>query len=516
MVPEGRSFLSALAELPLSPTQSARQDAAALALDLVDPLGGALGENARARLEHDWTGWPDRPLFLALDRIRQGDFAGSAKYLEGALGRLDAYSPAFEAAILPQMLESAVTNGRWQLARDLAARFQHHAELRGGSAYHFLLGRAAETGGELVAAFDSYARVATGTDRWAQRARLALVRLGQRTETLSHEDARRLLAQARRIWRGDGLAVETLEMLAETEIALGDAVAALGALGEILISYPDSPAATAAHDQAGKLLEVYYARAAAGDVPLSEFMLGHDRISLDYRFEPGFDALAESFAECFLEAGASDVAAREYAAIHDYLAVSRDLGLRNVAPDRLDELRLKQAAALLTGGQYEAAATVLARGVDSSSEELRDRLNLLKARLFDATGEAGQVLETEVLRPSEDYLRIKAEAHFAREDWAAAKATYARLWHRQGDALRFADAINLLRAAHRAGDREMTLALAEAFPALTGIPQWAEIARSLMQEAPAVLPLREKAARARVENARQTLDRLRAINSATN
>ena len=516
MVPEGRSFLSGLGDLPLTPAQTARRDAVALAFDLLDPLGGPLDDAARARLEQDWTGWAERPLFLALDRIRRDDPAGAAEHLEGALTRLDAYPSAIEATVLPQLLETAVANERWQLARDLAARFDRHAGLRDGSAYHFLLGRAAEAGGQMVVAFDSYARVATGTDRWAQRARLALVRLGQNTQTLSDEDARRLLALARHTWRGDALAVETLKALAETEIALGDTVAALEALGEILASHPDTPAAANARERAQELIDVYYARGAAGDISLAEFMLGHERISLDYRFEPGFDALAETFAQRFLEAGASDVAAREYGIIHDYLAVSRDLGLRDVAPEPLDDLRLKQAAALLTGGQYEVAATVLARGVDSPSDALRDRLNLLRARLFDATGEAGQVLKTEVLRPSEDYLRIKAEAHFAREDWAAAKAAYARLWHRQGDALRFADAINLLRAAHRAGDREMTLSLAQAFPALTDIPQWAEIARSLMRETPDVLPLRETAARTRVEDAGKTLERLRAINSVSN
>jgi len=159
---------------------------------------------------------------------------------------------------------------------------------------------------------------------------------------------------------------------------------------------------------------------------------------------------------------------------------------------------------------------VLAHGIDTDTTALHDRLNLLRAQLFDATGEHGQVLQTQVLRPSEDYLRIKAEAHFAREDWAAAKAAYARLWHRQGDGLRFADAIRLVLAAHRAGDEEMTLALAKAFPELTDIPQWSEIAGSLMQEAPAVLPLREETARARVEEARKTLERLRAVDTASN
>jgi len=516
MVPEGRSILSGLDGLPLAPDAAARRDAIALGLDLLDPLGGSLTSAAHGRLDDSWAGWADQPLFLALERIRRGDFPGAAPHLEGALKRLETYPASFEAAVLPGLLQAAVETRHWQLARDLAARFAAHPELRDGSAYHFLLGRAAQAGGELVAAFDSYARVAAGSDQWAQRARLALVQLGQQTDTLSDEDARALLAQARRIWRGDALALQTLLALAEVDIALGDTVAALEVLAEITASFPDSPAAAAAREQAQDLLNAYYERAAAGETPLAELMEGHLRISLDYRFAPGFDALAEMFARRFLAAGASDVAAGEYGAIHDYLAVSRDLGLQEVAPARLDELRLKQAEALLTGGQHEAAAAVLARGIDTDRTALHDRLNLLRAQLFDATGEHGQVLQTQVLRPSEDYLRIKAEAHFAREDWAAAKAAYARLWHRQGDGLRFADAIRLVLAAHRAGDQEMTLALAEAFPELTDIPQWSEIAGSLMQEAPAVLPLREETARARVEEARKTLERLRAVDTASN
>lgn len=516
MVPEGRSILSGLEDLPLTPVGAARRDAIAIGLDLVDPFGGPLAEPARKRLEHGWAGWPDRPLFLVLERIRERDLAGAAPHLEGAVERLGTYPAPVEAAILPGLLEAALEAHQWRLARDLAARFDTHPELRDGSAYHFLLGRAAQEGGEFVAAFDSYARVAAGSDLWAQRARLALVRLGQEAGALGDEDARTLLTQARRIWRGDSLALEALQALAEVDIALGDTVAALEVLSEITASAPDGPAATAAREQAHELLDAYYARAAAGEMPLSEFLAGHRQISLDYRFEDGFDAMAEIFARRFLSAGASDVAAREYGLIHDYLSVSRDLGLREVAPAQLDALRLKQAEALLTGGQYEAAAAVLARGIDTDSAALKDRLNLLRAQLFDATGEPGLVLETQVLRPSEDYLRLKAEAHFAREDWAAAKAAYARLWHRQGAALRFADAIKLVLAAHRAGDPDMTLALAEAFPDLTDIPQWSEIARSLMQEPPAVQPLRQEAARARVEQARKTLERLRAIDTASN
>ncbi|WP_212522759.1 hypothetical protein [Actibacterium sp. MT2.3-13A] len=516
LVPEGRSILSGLDGLPLAPAPAARGDAVALALDLLDPRGAPLRDADRARLDAGWEGWADRPLFLALDELRRGSPAEAAAHLDGALLRLDAYPAPFQAAVLPGLLEAAIEAGHWQMARDLAARFKDHAELRDGSAYHFLLGRAAHAGGELLAAFDSYALVAAGSDRWAQRARLALVRLGQETGTLTAAEARVLLAQARQIWRGDALAVETLQALTEAEIALGDSVAALEVLGELFSSYPDTPTAEAARTRAQGLLETYYARAAEGDIPLSDFMLGHRQISRDYRLAPGFDRLAEVFAERFLAAGASDVAAREYGMIHDYLAVARDLGLAEVAPERLDALRLKQAEALLTGGQHEAVAALLARGIDTDSTALRDRLNLLQARLFDATGAPERVLETQVTLPSEDYLRIKAEAHFAREDWTAAKAAYARLWHRQGDALRFGDAINLLLAAHRSGDRAQTLALAEAFPALTDIPQWAEIATSLMQEAPATLPLREEAARARVDDAGRTLDRLRAIQAVSN
>lgn len=70
------------------------------------------------------------------------------------------------------------------------------------------------------------------------------------------------------------------------------------------------------------------------------------------------------------------------------------------------------------------------------------------------------------------------------------------------------DAIRYLLAAHRSGDMAQTAEIARAFPALTELPAWADISRSLTQAAPDLLPLREETARARIDSAGEVLETL--------
>lgn len=508
MVPEGLSYLAALDDV-LPPEDAMRRAALELVFGVLDTRHDpAMTDRAKRLLGDAYEGWDEQPLMLALHHAGAGRMEAAGPHLAQAEARLSALSAPMHEAVLPLLLDAAVATSEWQTAQSLAMRISKLPRLAEAPAYRYLLGRTAEAGEDILAAFDHYRAASAGADAWAHRARMALVEMGLRTETLDRHDARALLAQARRRWSGDQLEIDMLQRIVRLDLELDDPVSALEVLATLISRQPEAPEAALARQQARSLWSDFYDRGAEGELSLSSFLRGHRSIAPDYRFQPGFDVETEQFADRFLAEGATQVAADEYGAIHDYLLVSQDLGLSAVEDARLDALRLKRAEALIRGGQLDEAAHVLAAGIDSDDPRLTDRLNLLEARLHAERGEADGVVETRLKLPSTDYLRLKARAHFDREHWAEAQGIYAQILERKGDEMPFGDAINMLLATYRAGDKATTLALANRFPDLTRSEQWAHIARGLTEAAPDVLPLREAAARAGMEQARTTLETL--------
>ncbi|WPY94906.1 hypothetical protein T8T21_01900 [Limimaricola variabilis] len=505
LAPEALSFLSGLPET-LDAERALRRDRIALAAWGVAGGTDPAPQAVRSLLSTD-VDWPERAAWRALSFAREGEIRAAANVLPEAGPALDAMAPALAAAILPELLEAAIEGGLWDTAHGLAQRFDTHAELRNSPAYRFLLGRAAQAGGNPVMAFDSYAMAAGGGDAWAQRARLALVDLGRATGALAPEDAAELLRQSWRTWRGDALEVATLERLAEVEHGRGETEAAIAALTEIQRRHPGSDAAQQSEARLDELVAGLYARGGRGALPIAEFVAAHRRLSPDLMFRPGFVVHAEKLAARLLEIGATDAAAREYAALRDQLAVMEDLGLEEVTPARRDALRLAQAEALLRGGQTEAAAQALGTA-PASAPELRDRLALLQARLSSAEGDGEGVIAVRMEAPTEGYRRLRAAALFERGDWEAARDAYVALWREKGAGLGEAGTIRLLLAAHRAGDAELVAELLERLPDLARTPELAEVARSLAPVAPLALPIGQKSATDRMQGADAALRRI--------
>ena len=516
LAPEGLSFLDRLDRLDLPPAHRMQRDVLSLALGLIDPRDLPLSDHATRLLSSTYAPWPDQPVFLALAAIRDGDLTGAGQHLEAARDRLHNLPDGYRAIILPNMLEAAIQNEEWRVARDLADDFHHLPGLSQSAAFHFLLGRAAEAGNDLLAAFDSYTLASTSRDLWGHRARIGLVSMGLRNDLIDATQARDMLRQESLVWRGDDYALTVLEDLAALDHAIGDRVAAVSTYGAILDRFPDRPETELARQKARALIVAIYEEGAAGDLSLSEFLRAHRRIAPDFRFEPGFADQAEAFADRFLAVGSTLVAAREYETIHDHLAVARDLGLQEVEDTRLDSLRIKQAESLMAGGQYDAATLVLADPLISGTEALDDQRLQLLAQLYAETGQTEAVLETTKGEPSASFLRLRADAHFKRENWADAEKNYRMVWDKLGSEMAFEDAVNFLLASYRNGDRMQTIQLSQEFPELTELPQWAEIAESLTREPAQLLPLRQDNAQSRVDDAAQTLQNLESVSSGTN
>ena len=481
MTVEGSSIVDELKPETLSAQQNARKARISVALNVLDPWQREVGQENALLLEGS-DKWSNHALFRALYFIRKGKVAQAAPYLVDATIDITTLSESIQELALPKLLEAAVDIEDWVTARKFAVLFSKENHLKDGTAYNYLLGRTAESGGDFLVAFDYYVKASEGSDKWSQHARLALVKLGMKTETLSKQDVRDLLEQSRFIWRGDALASEALNALIAAELSLHNIPAALEILGEIIYNNQNHDTVTKAKDQAYPLLADYYEEGLTGKIPISRFLREHQRIAADYRFQKGFDVFSEKFADRLFSIGASDEAAREYETTYNYLSVARDLGLFEVPSERVDRLRLKQAKALLRGGQYDLAGPVLSYGAESTETEITNAFAILKSELFNLTGNMQSILDIKATEPSASYLRIKAEAYFSLEDWKGAIATYNTLWKQQGDHFLFTDALNLLMAAYREKDAELALKLTKSFPDLTEIPQWQEIATALFKE----------------------------------
>ncbi|MCR8550586.1 hypothetical protein M4578_22415 [Salipiger sp. P9] len=508
MAPEGLSVLGHVGGTEVPPAHELRAGAFELALGLIDPRDRPLTERARALLEPVHAGWADQPLFLALSHLRDADCAGAGPLLTDAVMRLARFPKPVQERVLPGFLECAIETEQWRLARDLAGAFDSYPALKDSPAYHFLLGRVAEMGDEPLAAFDSYVQAQDGSDLWAHRARRALVDLSLRHEAVSTEEAVTMLSLETELWRGDRYGGETLDDLASLQAISGDPVSAIESYGRLIQRQADSPLADVAQQKARALIDDLYQSGASAEVPLGRFMGWHERIAPYFRFTVGFALSSERFADRFLAAGATTVAAREYATIHDYLTAAQDLGIAEAEPGQLDRLSVKEAEALLAGGQIETLGALLAQPVTPADPDLARRYALVSARYLEETGQTGELLKDEGGEVPVQILRLRAQAQFERADWPAALAAYGALRDRLGDALPLPDAIRYLLAAHRNGDSAKTAELAQEFPSLTELPGWGDIARGLTIAAPELLPLREDTARARIENAQEMLDSL--------
>ena len=324
--PEGLSVLDGLDRANLTGTQELRRAVLELALGVVDPRDIGLTERAQALLGPAYNDWPDQTVFAVLQHIRNNRFDQVGDLLPEVHDRISRFPMRYQAIILPGLLEAAIVSENWRVARDFALEFRKHPGLTKGSAFQYLLGRAAEAGGDLLAAFDSYTLASAQHNLYGHRARTAVISLALRHDLMDIPEARALLQRETQIWRGDDYAMSVLTDLAALDRADGDRVAAVYTYGSILDRFPEHQEAGLARQKARALITEIYDEGAAGTLPLASFLIAHRKISPDYRFEPGFDAQGERFADRFLAAGSTLIAAQEYEAVHDHLAVARDLG----------------------------------------------------------------------------------------------------------------------------------------------------------------------------------------------
>lgn len=503
MLPEGRSVLGD--EMPdgLIPAEQARWRAIAAGFDIMEGVGvptGTLLPNA------DWANWQDYHLWAALNAITQGDAEELEGNLAGAADRLPAYPPVFVEACLPALLEGAIAVKQWALAERLSRDFDNYPELKAQPVYSFLIGRVAEQSHHPEKAYAAYREAAKGRDRYAQRARLALVDLGLAKGAFTTDQGLSMLAEANLAWRGDRFDLQALEQRAHLGEKSGRDVEALIAYGEILTRFPDRPQARTAAEAADRLLKAFYAKGAAGKISLTAFTEGHQRLEPYYEARADFQAYAEQFADRLLELGATTQASSEYRKIREALSVQRKDNPEAVSQDRMAYLALREAEALARGGQFARAAKVLEASERPADAQELNQFNALQARVLAEAGKTDAALDTKVTAQSIDHLRLQAQLHWKKGDWSAATRSYRALWKTASGDFSETDAVQLLLAAYRSGDLTTARSVAEVFPRLAGREDLNKLVASLLAEPAKLTPLMDAAARDRLRNAGDAIE----------
>lgn len=472
MRPEAAGFLAALDNETLTDDAARRHRTLTLALALLADDAGESGDLGQAV---SWSvGWAEGQALRAAAFARLGAADEAARLMPRTVEGLGALSPAIQAAVLPDLLEAALAAEEWDVAQALAAQFPKHAELRDGPAYRFLLARASEVSGDLLMAFEGYVQAAQGRDAFAQRARLALVRMGRETDTLPSEDALSLLKAARWSWGGDALAREGVTLLADIAAEQGETDTALWALHNLKRDASEEEV-EALLTRARGIYGAFYAAGAAGEIDLGSFLEGHARISARWRFDPGFVSHAMAVPQRLLDTGMTALAAREFRALREMAETLEGVGAN--APDAalLADLRRGEARALLAGGQADAAVDLLSGYADDQGAEA-------EALLVEALARAGRSDELAALRlraQDMDLRRSRAVALYETEKWGSARLAFLEMWEAHPQQFAFADATRLTLAAYQVGDSETVARAATAFPSLAELPGWAEIATGL-------------------------------------
>ncbi|KAA9009972.1 tetratricopeptide repeat protein [Histidinibacterium aquaticum] len=456
MVPEGLSALDGIDREALGVGERARFDRLRMQLRLV--VEGAAPPQG---MEVGGAG----ALWTAIAAIRRGESRAAAPVLQRAYFDLSSYPRQIEEALLLDLFAATIANAQWQLAGTMASQIETIGALRSTPRFEYLMGQVSEQSGDLVAAFDRYERASRGETADAHLARLALVRMGRSTETLSPEEGLDLLDVMQGLWKGGEPERATLRMLAQAQVEANRTVDAIETYARIRDRFPGTEAAAEARQLSGTLIRDWYELGAEEELGLAEFFAGHRRIAARYRFEPSFSESAELFAERLVRGGVTGAAADEYRALREHMTAAGELDLFDVDAVTLDRLLLNEAEALMRGGRFSEAESVLSGGLLSGDPDLRARFGTMSAEVLSETGGTERLVAMERDSRSPGVLRILARAHYQSGDWDAARSGYLELWDADGD-LAQSDAIELMLAAHRLGDAATVERVAGAFPEL--------------------------------------------------
>ncbi len=454
---EGLSYIERLMAAGATPETVSAYQGIAAALAVIEPFSEGLSGGDVEALEKS-ASVPFKGVFLATARVMIGKEDEAVRLLSASIEELDTLPDPLAEKVLPTLLEASIGVEDWETARRLTKQFMKRKTLRESDALGYLLGKTTLHHGEDLRAFDHFLQAAGGRNIWGHRARLAIVDLAIANDSLAPAEVQEMLSTVYSLWQGDADAVMTLERKLSLALEHNDWLAALDVIATILRHYPKSGVADTARGAVEASLASFYGAGRNGDVSFVEFLSGHRQIARNFRFTRGYDAWSETFADHVLGLGAIGMAAAEYRTTREYLEASGQLEIFDVDPKRLAALKLKEAEARIDAGQMARAATLLRYEGEGGDPDYLARLSALRARYSELTGRRIED-SSDADAHSAAYIRLMAQQHFADEDWAAARSQYLKLARLLGPDLQNRDAVELILAAHRSGDEELTRVL---------------------------------------------------------
>jgi predicted Zn-dependent protease len=198
------------------------------------------------------------------------------------------------------------------------------------------------------------------------------------------------------------------------------------------------------------------------------------------------------------------LAAREFQGLRAVAESADSMGQSVLDPALINRLRRSEAEALLAGGQADAAVDLLISFGDQ--QEADPQMKRLLIQALSKAGRSDELAELRVLALDIDSRRGRAVALYESGSWSAAQQALDGLWKTYPAQFTFADATRLTLAAYQMGDMDTVRRTATAFPSLTDLPGWEELATGLVEGAPDAALLSTEMMRLSMDNADRVLN----------
>jgi tetratricopeptide (TPR) repeat protein len=404
----------ALTNLILSETKQGNEEAAVVMMHAVSSILIGRAERGMKDLASPAIGnGYDSQLWKALAFARQGKWADAREKFKNA---------EFAVATLPPELQRIVTMDSMKASlevKDYAGAAKRRSELNVigippeiKPAVAVLSGRLAEALGHDRDALDAYRFAANSPDRAAAaEGKLLEVALRQKRGEFSQAEALRELELLSMTWRGDGIEVKTLLMLAKIYSEIGRYADAFAATRTATRLQPNSPESRQAQDAAAALFTQLFLGPKGDDMPpvdaLSVFYEYRELTPIGRRGDEMIRRLADRLVGV------------------DLLDQAAEL-LQYQIDKRLEGAARAQVAArlamvyLINRKPDRAIGALRSTRISDLSGELRQQRLLLEARAQSDVGRHDLALDIVSNIPGREAIRLRSDIYWAQRHWREA------------------------------------------------------------------------------------------------
>jgi tetratricopeptide (TPR) repeat protein len=404
----------ALANLMLSETRQGAEDASVMMVHAISSILIGRPERGLKDLASPVIGnGHDSQLWKALAFARQGKWAEAREKFKNA---------EFSVATLPLDLQRIVTMEAMKAsleAKDYAGASKRRSELEVigipkelKPAAAVLRGRLAEALGNDKDALNAYRYAVASADRQAAaEAKLREVALKQKRGELGQAEVLRELELLSVMWRGDGIEVQTQQMLARVYSETGRFAEAFAATRVATRLQPNSPESRAAQDAASALFAQLFLGPKGDEMPPID-ALG---VFYDYRELTPIgrrgDEMIRRLADRLVGVDLLDQAAE----LLQYQIEKRLEGAARA------QVAARLAMVYLTNRKPDRAIAALrSTRINDLSGELRQQRLLLEARAQSDVGRHDLALDIISNIPGREAIRLRSDIYWAQRHWREA------------------------------------------------------------------------------------------------